>query len=82
MLAGCVPVVTDAGALPEVVGDTGVTISEPTPQAVAQGVRDALELGADAGLAARERIRTHFPYEKRRDGILQEVELALAGERS
>ena len=82
MLAGAVPVVTSAGALPEVVGDTGVTIAEATPAAVAQGVRDALELGADAGRAARERIRTEFPYEKRRDGILQEVELALAGKRS
>ena len=28
MLAGAVPVVTAAGALPEVVGDTGVVISE------------------------------------------------------
>jgi glycosyltransferase involved in cell wall biosynthesis len=82
MLAGAVPVVTSAGALPEVVGDTGVTIAEPTREAVARGVREALELGPDAGLAARERIRTRFPYEKRRDGILQEVELALAGKRS
>jgi glycosyltransferase involved in cell wall biosynthesis len=82
MLAGAVPVVTPAGALPEVVGETGVTIREPTPAAVAAGVRDALELGPDAGLAARERIRTEFPYEKRRDGLLSEVDRALAGERS
>lgn len=82
MLAGAVPVVTSAGALPEVVGDTGVTLAEPTPTAVAAGVREALERGTLAGLAARERIRTVFPYEKRRDGILREVDLALAGERS
>jgi glycosyltransferase involved in cell wall biosynthesis len=82
MLAGAVPVTTPAGALPEVVGDTGVTIAEPTPIAVAAGVRNALALGPEGGLAARERIRTEFPYEKRRDGLLHEVELALAGERS
>lgn len=82
MLAGAVPVVTNAGALPEVVGDTGVVIAEPTPEAVAVGVRRALELGRPAGLAARERVRTHFTYEMRRDGVLEEVERALAGERS
>jgi glycosyltransferase involved in cell wall biosynthesis len=82
MLAGAVPAVTPAGALPEVVGDTGVTIPEPTPAAIAAGVREALELGPEAGLAARERVRTHFPYEKRRDGLLAEVDRALAHERS
>jgi glycosyltransferase involved in cell wall biosynthesis len=82
MLAGAVPVVTGAGALPEVVGDTGVVIDEPTPDAVAAGVRRAFELGRPAGLAARERVRTHFTYEMRRDGVLEEVERALAGERS
>ena len=82
MLAGAVPVVTPAGALPEVVGNTGVTIPDPTPSAVAAGVREALELGPAAGLEARERVRTLFPYEKRRDGLLKEVERALANERS
>ena len=82
MLAGAVPVVTSAGALPEVVGDTGVRIPQATPSAVAAGVREALELGPEAGLAARERVRTRFTYEQRRDGVLREVDLALAGERS
>lgn len=82
MLGGAVPVVTRAGALPEVVGDTGVYIDEATPQAVADGVREALELGPQAGRAARERVLTHFPYEARRDGLLEQVERALAGEHS
>ena len=82
MLAGAVPVVTSAGAMPEVVGDTGVVIEEATAAAVAQGVRDALELGPRAGLAARERVRERFTYERRRDGILEELDRALAGKRS
>lgn len=82
MLAGAVPVVTSAGALPEVVGETGVRIAEPTAEAVAAGVREALALGREAGLAARRRIRERFPYELRRDGLLEEAERALAGERS
>jgi glycosyltransferase involved in cell wall biosynthesis len=79
MLARCVPVVTDAGALPEVVGDAGVVIAAPEPDAIAAGVRRALELGPEAGERARRRVLDHFPYEARRDGICHEVELALAG---
>lgn len=82
MLAGAVPVVTKAGAMPEVVGDTGVVIGESSASAVATGIREALALGPEAGHAARERIRTEFTYERRRDGILAELDLALAGERS
>jgi len=82
MLAGAVPVVTAAGALPEVVGDNGVVIAEATPESLAEAVEEALALGPDAHAAARERIRTEFPYEKRRDGILSELDQALASERS
>lgn len=82
MLAGAIPVVTSAGALPEVVGETGVTIGDPTADAVADGVRRALEMGPQAGLEARARVRDHFPYEARRDGLLAEVDAALRSERS
>jgi glycosyltransferase involved in cell wall biosynthesis len=82
MLAGAVPVVTAAGALPEVVGETGVVIAEATAEGIAAGVTEALQLGPDAHVAARERVRTEFPYERRRDGILRELDRALAGERA
>jgi len=82
MLAGAVPVVTAAGAIPEVVGEAGVVIAEATPENIADAVTEALALGPEAHIAARERIRTEFPYEKRRDGILRELNQALAGERS
>ena len=82
MLAGAVPVVTSAGALPEVVGDTGVVIETQSADAVAAGVREALALGSEAHIAARERIRTEFPYENRRDGILRELDAALETERN
>ncbi len=41
MLAGCVPVVTRAGALPEVVGDAGVFV-EAAPSSLAEGITKAL----------------------------------------
>lgn len=78
MLARCVPVITDAGALLEVVGDTGVVIPSPDPEQIAEGVREALERGSEAGRRARERVLAEFTYEMRRDGICHEVAEALA----
>ena len=78
MLAGCVPVVMNVTAMPEVVGDAGVLIESQQPDEVAGGVRRALDLGPDAARRARERILTEFPMERRREGILGVVEDALA----
>ena len=80
MLAGCVPVVMNATAMPEVVSDAGVLIESQRPRDVAEGVRRALELGPDAARRARERILISFPMESRRGGILRVVDEAL-GER-
>jgi glycosyltransferase involved in cell wall biosynthesis len=79
MLAGCVPVVMNVTAMPEVVGDAGVLIESQRPEDVADGVRRALALGPDANRSARERILTAFPMQSRRDGILRVVDEALAG---
>jgi glycosyltransferase involved in cell wall biosynthesis len=67
MLARCVPVATRAGALPEVVGDTGILLDDGSPKAVALGVREALHL--DLGEAARSRVLEHFSVQQRRDGL-------------
>jgi glycosyltransferase involved in cell wall biosynthesis len=79
MLAGCVPVVMNVTAMPEVVGDVGVLIESQRPADVADGVKGALAMGSDAGQRARERILTTFPMERRREGILRVVDEALAG---
>ena len=80
MLAGCVPVVMNATAMPEVVGDAGVLIESQRPRDVAEGVRRALDLGPDTARRARERILMSFPMESRREGILRVADEAL-GER-
>jgi glycosyltransferase involved in cell wall biosynthesis len=79
MLAGCVPVVLNVTAMPEVVGDAGVLLESQRPDEVAAGIRRALELGPEAAAGARERILTSFPMERRREGILRVVEEALGG---
>ena len=75
MCAGAIPVVTPAGALPEVVGDTGVVTDD-----VAEGVREALALPASARAAARERVLTHFTLAQRAEGLLATVRAATGGE--
>jgi glycosyltransferase involved in cell wall biosynthesis len=77
MLAGCIPVVVNVTAMPEVVGDAGILIESQRPGEVADGVRCALEAGPDAARSARERILTAFPMESRGEGILRVVEEAL-----
>jgi glycosyltransferase involved in cell wall biosynthesis len=79
MLAGCVPVVVNATAMPEVVGDAGVLIDSQRTSDVAGGIRRALELGPEAGQSARDRILTTFPMKRRREGIQRVVEDALGG---
>jgi glycosyltransferase involved in cell wall biosynthesis len=79
MLAGCVPVVMNVTAMPEVVGDSGVLIDSQEPAAVADGIRRALAMGPAAAARARERILTTFPMERRREGILRVVDEAVAG---
>jgi glycosyltransferase involved in cell wall biosynthesis len=69
MLHKCVPVVTRAGSLPEVVGETGVYLDSPEPSAIADGIRRALSLKESLGPMARERIKARFPM-GRRGGLL------------
>jgi glycosyltransferase involved in cell wall biosynthesis len=66
MLAGCVPVVTTVGALPEVVGDIGVQVSDQDPDRLAEAIRAAEAMGPEMGGRARERILSEFPLEERR----------------
>ena len=75
MLAGCIPVVTRAGALPEVVGETGVQVGFGA-DAVADGIRHALALPPEERIRARERVLREFPLERRRAGLVSVVEAA------
>jgi glycosyltransferase involved in cell wall biosynthesis len=65
MLAGCVPVVTRAGALPEVTGDAGILVDEPEPAVLAEAIEAALNYSDNARTAIRKRILDRFPMERR-----------------
>jgi glycosyltransferase involved in cell wall biosynthesis len=77
MLYQCVPVVTRAGALPEVVGDTGIYLDSAQPRAIAAGVQQALALEPCWGQRARARIVREFPLERRRDQLNALVDRTL-----
>ncbi len=76
MLAGCIPVVTPVGALPEVVGDAGVVVGA---DGLAAAIRRALESDAAARAAARERVLERFTLERRGNGVRAALEAAISG---
>jgi glycosyltransferase involved in cell wall biosynthesis len=80
MLGGCVPVVRDAGAMPEVVGDAGVRIARSEPAQIAEGVRHALAAGPEGARRARERILREFPLATRGERLRAAVGRTLSGE--
>ncbi len=73
MLAGCIPVATRAGALPEVVGDTGVLVDDADPARLAGAIAEALAMDAGARRHARERILENFGLDVRRAGLYRVV---------
>jgi glycosyltransferase involved in cell wall biosynthesis len=77
MLAGCIPVVTHVGSLPEVVGDCGFYIADNSPQAVAAAIQQALRADEELRQRARERVLTHFSMEQRRQGLFEAVDHLL-----
>lgn len=80
MACACVPVVTDRGAIPEVVGDTGLYVSPEDPQAAAAAIRMVIRSPERAilGRRARERIVTLFPLARRREGLQRAIEEVLS----
>jgi glycosyltransferase involved in cell wall biosynthesis len=69
MLCECVPVVTDRGALPEVVGDTGFIVPYGDAEKTASEIKKALE--SDKGKDARERVKDRFDITIREKKLLE-----------
>ena len=71
MLAGCIPVVTRNGSLPEVVGDTGVYCASNEPTELATAIRQALTMNGNARVKTRERVINKFSLEKREKSLVR-----------
>ena len=77
MACGCVPVVTDKGALPEVVGDTGFYVPYGDPKATAEAIKKALNSSENLGKKARERIINMFSIERREKRLTEVISEVL-----
>ncbi|MGZ4849017.1 MAG: glycosyltransferase family 4 protein, partial [Halobacteriota archaeon] len=71
MACGCTPVVTDKGAIPEVVGDVGIYVPYGDPVATAQGIRKALT--SDREGLSRRRIENLFTADKRKEALVKTI---------
>ncbi len=69
MLAGCFPVVTDRGALPEVVGPEGLVVPWRDVAALVEAVKTAIAASPESSLRCRRRIMLEFPLEERKRAI-------------
>jgi len=74
MLCKCIPVVSRNGAIPEVVGDTGLYLDDLTAEDLAKNIRRALTMTEDSGKKARDRIVKNFPLAMRKQQLLEAVE--------
>lgn len=72
MACGCVPVITNQAALPELVGDTGFYVPYGDPKATAEAIKEALK--SDTGEIARERVKRLFSIENRKEALVKLVE--------
>jgi glycosyltransferase involved in cell wall biosynthesis len=71
MLCECVPVVTDRGSLPEVVGDVGFKIEYGNVKETIQAFRKALS--SDRHKEARKRVIEKFPMDDREKLIVTNI---------
>ena len=75
MLAGATPVVTDRGALPEVVGEVGRYVPYANAKLTADAIRDALE--NQTPKASRRRITANFDLKRREASLLKLIDTML-----
>jgi len=82
MLAGCVPVTTAAGALPEVTGECGVRLNSTDAADIAQGIQTALGFSDEARAVIRARVLEHFPLARRGAQIAHLIQPLLNSDRA
>ncbi|HUU46472.1 MAG TPA: glycosyltransferase family 4 protein [Acidobacteriota bacterium] len=77
MACGCIPAVTRRGALPEVVGDTGVYLETLTADAAAAAIRDAWGYAEPRRADARQRVMDLFSPQRRRQELCESIDTMI-----
>ena len=74
MACECIPVVTNRGAIPEVVGDCGFYVPYGDEKAAAEAIKKALNAPEELGRKARERIKNLFSKNRREAELVRVIE--------
>jgi len=74
MSCGCIPVVTNRGALREIVGNTGFYVPYGDVKASADAIKKALEAPDELRKKARERIKKYFSVDKRENKLVNVID--------
>ncbi|RNI28053.1 glycosyltransferase family 1 protein [Rufibacter immobilis] len=72
MLCGCVPIVSQVGAMPDLIADTGFVLSQRNIHLLERLVREAMEVEntQKLGQKAREIMASHYPEQRRERGLI------------
>jgi len=71
MSCGCITIVTDVGALPEVLGDAGFYTKYGDEQATVEAVKKALNTSDELGEKSGARIKEKFSLQKREKKLVE-----------
>jgi len=74
MLCKCVPIVFNAGAMPEIVNNAGLIV-ERNPEIVIQGIKEVINKSADLGKKAKHRVQTCFTLQIREQKLKEILKL-------
>lgn len=73
MACGCIPIGSNAGGIPEVIGNTGFVVPYGNPDELADAISKCLRLPPEKGDAARDRIAKHFSPGRRKTELIRYV---------
>ena len=73
MSCGCIPVGTDVGGIPTVIGDTGFVVPLGDTDSLVKALKRAMKIDVLQGNRARQRIIHEFHFQRRVDGLRKAV---------
>lgn len=77
MSCECIPIVTNTGGLPEVVGDTGFYVPPGNEKATIDAIKKALNTPKDFGKKAKKRIKEKFLIKTRKENLVRVMETLM-----
>ncbi len=81
MLCGCIPIGTTVGGIPTAIGETGFLVDGADPAGLVRAIADAMAAPEGKGVAAHERIASHFSAERRERGLCAAIDALLDNSR-